>query len=65
MNWMGAMEHEAQQRRITLLVLDTIAGEVAEQLYLKLGYMRVGEIPNYASFPDGRLWATVILYRQL
>jgi ribosomal protein S18 acetylase RimI-like enzyme len=62
---MDAIEHEAQQRGITLLVLDTIAGELAEQLYLKLGYVRVGEIPNYASFPDGRLWATVIFYKEL
>jgi ribosomal protein S18 acetylase RimI-like enzyme len=62
---MDAIEHEAQQRAISLLVLDTIEGEVAEQLYLKLGYVRVGEIPNYASFPDGRLWATVIFYKEL
>jgi ribosomal protein S18 acetylase RimI-like enzyme len=62
---MAALEHGAQQRGITLLVLDTIEGEVAEQLYLRLGYVRVGEIPNYASFPDGRLWATVIFYKQV
>jgi acetyltransferase len=62
---MEAIEREAQQRGITLLVLDTIEGELAEQLYLKLGYVRVGEIPNYASFPDGRLRATVIFYKQL
>ncbi len=62
---MEAIEHEAQQRGITLLVLDTIEGELAEQLYLKLGYTRVGEIPNYASFPDGRLWATVVFYKEL
>jgi acetyltransferase len=62
---MDAIEHEAQQRGISLLVLDTIEGELAEQLYLKLGYTRVGEIPNYASFPDGRLWATVIFYKEL
>ena len=43
----------------------TIEGELAEQLYLKLGYVRVGEIPNYASFPDGRLWATIIFYKEL
>lgn len=36
----AALEHEAQQRGITLLVLDTIDGELAEQLYLKLGYAR-------------------------
>jgi ribosomal protein S18 acetylase RimI-like enzyme len=62
---MDAIEREAQQRGITLLVLDTIAGELAEQLYLKLGYIRVGEVPNYARFPDGRLGATVIFFKQL
>lgn len=62
---MEAIEHEAQQRGLSLLVLDTIEGELAEQLYLKLGYIRVGEIPNYASYPDGRLWATVIFYKEL
>jgi acetyltransferase len=62
---MEAIEKEAQQCGITLLVLDTIEGELAERLYLKLGYVRVGEIPNYASFPDGRLWATVIFYKEL
>ena len=62
---MDAIEREAQERGITLLVLDTIEGELAEQLYLKLGYVRVGEIPNYASFPDGRMWATVIFYKKL
>jgi GNAT superfamily N-acetyltransferase len=62
---MEAIEIEARQRALALLVLDTIEGEVAEQLYLKLGYVRVGEIPDYASFPDGRLWATVIFYKLL
>ena len=62
---MDAIESEARQRDLTLLVLDTIAGELAEQLYLKLGYVRVGEIPNYASFPNGRLWTTVIFYKEL
>jgi acetyltransferase len=62
---MEEIEIEAKQRGISLLVLDTIEGELAEQLYLKLGYVRVGEIPDYASFPDGRLWATVIFYKDL
>jgi acetyltransferase len=62
---MEEIEIEARQRGLTLLVLDTIEGELAEQLYLKLGYTRLGEIPNYASFPDGRLWATVIFYKEL
>ena len=62
---MEAIEAEARQRGVTLLYLDTTEGQLAEQLYLKLGYVRLGEIPNYASFPDGRLWATVIFYKEL
>ncbi len=62
---MEEIEFEAQQRGISLLVLDTIVGELAEQLYLKLGYIRAGEIPNYARFPDGRLGATAVFYKEL
>ncbi len=62
---MEAIEAEAKQRGLTLLYLDTTEGQPAEQLYVKLGYVRLGEIPNYASFPDGRLWATVIFYKQI
>ena len=48
-----------------MLMLNTIEGDLAVQLYLKLGYVRVGEIPNYSRFPDGWLWATVIFYKKL
>jgi hypothetical protein len=41
-----------------------IEGELAEQLYLKRSYMRVGEIPNYARCPDGQLWATADFFQQ-
>ncbi|WP_342119733.1 GNAT family N-acetyltransferase [Pseudoduganella sp. OTU4001] len=49
----------------TLLVLDTCSGEPAEQMYLKLGYQRCGEIPQFASMPDGRLGATTFMYKLL
>jgi GNAT superfamily N-acetyltransferase len=47
----------------TLLILDTIAGSEAEPLYVKLGWTRAAEIPDYAGMPDGELRPTVIFYR--
>jgi len=61
----AAIEYEAQQRGISLLVLDTAVGEYAERFYSKLEYVRAGEIPRYALFPDGRFCATAIFYKQL
>jgi ribosomal protein S18 acetylase RimI-like enzyme len=49
----------------TLLVLDTCSGEPAEAMYLKLGYQRCGEIPQFATMPDGRLGATTFMYKLL
>jgi hypothetical protein len=49
----------------SLLVLDTVTGGTAERLYTRLGWIRVGVIPNYALFPDGRLCDTTIFWKQL
>jgi GNAT superfamily N-acetyltransferase len=49
----------------TLLVLDTVTGSTAERLYLRLGWNRVGVIPNYALFPDGRPCDTTVFWKQL
>ncbi|MEH2359034.1 GNAT family N-acetyltransferase [Nostoc sp.] len=49
----------------TLLSLDTLAGGVAEQFYLSLGYVLVGTIPKYACLPHGQLGDTSIFYKQL
>ncbi len=62
---MEAIANEAQRRGISLLVLDTAVGEYAERFYVKLGYIRAGEIPHYALFPDGRFCATAIFYQEL
>ncbi len=48
-----------------LLVLDTVTGGDAERLYAKLGWQRVGVIPDYALWPRGGLCATTVFYRQL
>ena len=49
----------------TLLVLDTVTGDTAEKLYLRLGWTRVGVIPNYALYPDGTSCGTTIFYKEL
>jgi GNAT superfamily N-acetyltransferase len=49
----------------TLLVLDTVTGDPAERLYLRLGWTEVGVIPNYALYPDGRPCDTTVFYKQL
>ncbi|HET6762436.1 MAG TPA: GNAT family N-acetyltransferase [Longimicrobiaceae bacterium] len=49
----------------TLLVLDTVTGSDAERLYTRLGWTRVGVIPNYALLTDGRPCDTTVFYRAL
>ena len=49
----------------TLLVLDTATDSDAERLYARLGWQRVGVIPDYALWPQGGLCATTIFYRRL
>lgn len=62
---MRALESVAQQNHKTLLVLDTVPGLPADRLYRRLGYTALGEIPNFALFPDGSPCSTVIFYKQL
>ena len=49
----------------TLLVLDTNEGSDAERLYARLGWMRVGTIPNYSIEPRGGFRGTTLFYREL
>jgi acetyltransferase len=60
---MTAIEAEARTAGRTLLVLDTRRGDAAEVLYLKLGYVRAGIIPQYAQSANGALDDTVVFYR--
>jgi len=61
---MRAAEATARACGKTLLVLDTATGEAA-RLYERLGWVRVGEIPGYALFPQGGLCSTTVYYRNL
>ena len=60
-------ELEATARHLgrTLLVMDTRKGGEAEKLCETLGYVRFGEVPNYARSMNGDLHTTVFFYRQL
>jgi len=60
-----AVEEMARDWGKTLLVLDTVTGSDAERLYARLGWVRVGEIPEFALLATGGLWGTVVFYKKL
>ncbi|QFY61888.1 GNAT family N-acetyltransferase [Rhizobium grahamii] len=62
---MEAAEREAASRGMTLLVLDTATGSDAEVIYPRLGWERVGVIPDYALWPEGGLCATTFFYKRV
>ena len=59
------LEDEARARRRTLLVLDTVSGGAAEQLYRSLGWIEVGRVPGFALSPYGAMDDTTFFYRVL
>ena len=61
---MRAAEATARECGKTLLVLDTASAD-AERLYERLGWVRVGVIPDYALLPQGGLCGTTVYYRNL
>jgi GNAT superfamily N-acetyltransferase len=60
-----AAEQTARECGKTLLVLDTNTGSDAERLYTRMGWVRVGEIPDFSVQPRGGLRATTVFYKQL
>lgn len=62
---MSALEALAREHHKTLLVLDTATGSGAETFYRRNGWIKVGEIPDYALMPDGALTATSVFYKQM
>ncbi len=62
---MERAEAEARVEGKTLLVLDTVTGDDAERLYERLGWTRVGVIPGYALYPDGRPCDTTVFWKAL
>ncbi|MFV8755087.1 GNAT family N-acetyltransferase [Nannocystaceae bacterium ST9] len=62
---MRAAEAAALEAGKSVLVLDTATGSDAERLYARLGWQRVGEIPDYALLPHGGLCSTTFFHRRL
>jgi GNAT superfamily N-acetyltransferase len=62
---MERAEAEAKAEGKTLLVLDTVTGDGAERLYERLGWTKVGVIPGYALYPDGRPCDTTVFWKSL
>ena len=62
---MEAAEAMARDCGRTVLVLDTVTGSDAERLYARLGWIRVGEIPDFALLSRGGLWGTTVFYKKL
>ncbi|MBB6453122.1 ribosomal protein S18 acetylase RimI-like enzyme [Salirhabdus euzebyi] len=60
---MDEAEKVAKQYQRTLLVLDTREGDISNHLYLSLGYIEAGKIPNYSISMNGNLSATVFYYK--
>jgi GNAT superfamily N-acetyltransferase len=58
-------EAEARAEGKSLLVLDAVTGGDAERLYEGLGWTRVGVIPGYALYPDGRPCDTTVFWKAL
>ncbi|MDP9812747.1 GNAT superfamily N-acetyltransferase [Rhizobium tibeticum] len=62
---MDAAEREAAARGKMILVLDTATGSDAEAIYPRLGWERVGVIPDYALWPQGGLCDTTLFYKRV
>ncbi len=62
---MRAAEAMARDCGRILVVLDTVPGSDAERLYERLGWVRVGEIPDFALLPYGGLAPTTVFYKAL
>jgi GNAT superfamily N-acetyltransferase len=60
-----AAETTARECGKTLLVLDAVTDGDAARLYARLGWVRAGDVPNYALMPRGGFCSTTFFYRAL
>ncbi|MBM3975691.1 MAG: GNAT family N-acetyltransferase [Planctomycetes bacterium] len=60
-----AAERLALECGRNLLVLDAVTNGDAARLYERCGWIRVGDVPNFALYPDGRPCGTTYYYRSL
>ena len=61
---LAAAEECAREQGRTLLVLDTASVD-ARRLYERGGWQRVGVVPGFALYPDGRPCATTFYFKAL
>nr|RBQ93549.1 hypothetical protein FVER53263_06139 [Fusarium verticillioides] len=61
----SALEAEATKRGRTILLLDTETGSPAEEVYKKLGYVELGQIPKYGLSPNGELKGGTFFWKHL
>jgi GNAT superfamily N-acetyltransferase len=62
---MRAAEGMAADCGKTLLVLDAVTDGDAYRLYSRLGWERVGDVPDFALWPEGGYCSTTYFYRAL
>jgi GNAT superfamily N-acetyltransferase len=62
---MAAAEKFAAARGRTLLILNAPEGSKAEAIYRHLGWQLAGRVPGYAVGTNGRLVATMYLYKSM
>jgi ribosomal protein S18 acetylase RimI-like enzyme len=62
---MTAVEWAARERGLTLLWLTTHDGSDACSFYERIGYTKLGVMPNYSRRPDGTLWPGAYYFREL
>jgi GNAT superfamily N-acetyltransferase len=62
---MRAAEEMALDCGKTLLVLDAVTGGDAYRLYSRLGWEKVGDVPDFALWPEGGYCSTTYFYRSL
>jgi GNAT superfamily N-acetyltransferase len=60
-----AAEATARECGKTLLVLDAVTDGDAARMYARHGWQRVGDIPEYALYPNGGFCSTTVFYRKL
>jgi GNAT superfamily N-acetyltransferase len=62
---LAGAEQMARDCGRTLLVLDAVTGGDGARLYERHGWVRVGDVPNFALYPGGGYCSTTYFYRDL
>lgn len=60
-----AAEATARECQRTVLVLDAVTNGDGARLYERMGWVRIGDIPDYALMPRGGFCSTTYYYRNL